>query len=106
MKFPQRIVFVLVISVCWCALRAWSLAADEKAETVSLDLTAALQQALASNPQLQARRQALGAARGRVAQAELLFQQNPRLNVDADYRHRRFTRNRTAGGREVVVAVV
>lgn len=90
MKFPQRIVCVLVTSVSWCALSTWSLAADEKAETVSLDLAAALQQALTANPQLQARRQALGAAQGRVTQAELLFQQNPRLSVDADYRRRRF----------------
>lgn len=90
MKFPQRIVFVLVTSVSWCTLWAWSLAADEKAETVSLDLAAALQQALTANPQLQTKRQALGAAQGRVTQAELLFQQNPRLSVDADYRHRRF----------------
>lgn len=90
MKFLQRIVFVLVSSACWCALSAWSLGADEKAETGSLDLAAALQQALTANPQLQARRQALGAAQGRVTQADLLFQQNPRLSVDADYRHRRF----------------
>ena len=90
MKFPQRIVFVLVTSVSWCALSAWSLGADESTETVSLDLTAALQQALRANPQLHAKRQALGAAQGRVAQADLLFQQNPRLSVDVDYRHRRF----------------
>jgi cobalt-zinc-cadmium efflux system outer membrane protein len=57
---------------------------------LTLDLPTAIARALQDNPDLTAKRQALGVTHSRVQQAELLFQENPRLSVDVDYRHRRF----------------
>jgi cobalt-zinc-cadmium efflux system outer membrane protein len=50
----------------------------------SLDLPAALQHALRENPELKAKRHALGIAQGRAQQAGLLFQSNPRLGVEVE----------------------
>jgi cobalt-zinc-cadmium efflux system outer membrane protein len=45
---------------------------------------------LQENPEIQAKRHALGLATGRVQQAELQFQKNPRVSIGANYRSRRF----------------
>jgi cobalt-zinc-cadmium efflux system outer membrane protein len=50
----------------------------------SLDLPTALQHAFRENPELKAKRHSLGIAEGRAEQAGLLFQNNPRLSVEAD----------------------
>jgi outer membrane protein, heavy metal efflux system len=50
----------------------------------SLDLPTALQRAFRENPELKAKRHSLGIAEGRAEQAGLLFQNNPRLSVEAD----------------------
>jgi cobalt-zinc-cadmium efflux system outer membrane protein len=83
-------VFLAVLALFWLAPLSQGVRADGEEPVLSLDLTAALERALRDNPELKAKQQALGVARGRVQQAELLFQENPRLSVDADYRHRRF----------------
>jgi hypothetical protein len=66
-----------VFSFFWLPLLPRKAAAESGAPAHTFDLTAALEHALQENPDLKAKRQALGIARGRVQQAELLFQENP-----------------------------
>ncbi|MBI3303362.1 MAG: TolC family protein [Deltaproteobacteria bacterium] len=89
----QRRTFFLAVFFLpfWLAPAPGGTAAESGEPALLLDLPAALEQALRENPELQAKRQALGTAQGRVQQAELLFQENPRLSVDADARHRKFS---------------
>jgi outer membrane protein, heavy metal efflux system len=72
----QRIIFR---SLCFLLMATAARAADP-----SLDLPTALQHALRENPELKAKRHSLGIAEGRAQQAGLLFQNNPRLSVEAD----------------------
>jgi outer membrane protein, heavy metal efflux system len=60
------------------------VALNTHAADVSLDLPAALQYALRENPELKAKRHALGIAQARAQQAGLLFQHNPRFSVEMD----------------------
>jgi len=60
------------------------MATAARAADPSLDLPTALQHALRENPELKAKRHSLGIAEGRAEQAGLLFQNNPRLSVEAD----------------------
>jgi outer membrane protein, heavy metal efflux system len=60
------------------------MATAARAADPSLDLPTALQHALRENPELKAKRHSLGIAEGRAQQAGLLFQNNPRLSVEAD----------------------
>ena len=77
--------------------------ADETHAALRLDLPTALVLALRENPDLRAKRHALGLAEGRVQQSELLFQENPRVSIEADYRNRRF---RTPTGRSTADAAI
>ena len=97
--------WVLLASV-WTFLLTGQIAPGEAQETpaaVRVDLPTALVLALQENPDLQAKRHALGLAEGRVQRSELLFQENPRVSVEADYRNRRF---RTPTGRSTADAAV
>lgn len=58
---------------------------------VRLDLDTAIRRALAENPELQAKRAALGRFEARLVDAELLFQTNPTLALYPAYRNRRFS---------------
>ena len=78
-------------------------AAAETDATLRVDLPTALGLALQGNPDMQAKRHALGLAEGRVQQSELLFQENPRVSIEADYRNRRF---RAPTGRSTADAAV
>jgi cobalt-zinc-cadmium efflux system outer membrane protein len=60
------------------------MATAARAADPSLDLPTALQHALRENPELKAKRHSLGIAEGRTQQAGLLFQNNPRFNLEAD----------------------
>jgi cobalt-zinc-cadmium efflux system outer membrane protein len=92
MKWRKTVFAGVIFLSVWLALLARESAAEDKeAQRLSLNLSAAVAHALQENSDLKAKRQALGVAQGRVQQAELLFQENPRLSVDADYRHRRFS---------------
>jgi outer membrane protein, heavy metal efflux system len=71
------------ISICLLTLVLASAGANA-AET-TLDLPAALQHALRENPELKAKRHALGIAEGRLRQAGLLFQNNPRLALETEF---------------------
>jgi outer membrane protein, heavy metal efflux system len=73
----QITAFTLVLFFFLVAIRAH--AAD-----FALDLTGAIQYALRENPELKAKRHSLGIAQGRAEQAGLLFQNNPRIGVEAD----------------------
>jgi outer membrane protein, heavy metal efflux system len=73
----QRIIFRSLL--CFLLMATAARAADP-----SLDLPTALQHALRENPELKAKRHSLGIAEGRAEQAGLLFQNNPRLSVEAD----------------------
>ncbi|MGH7962115.1 MAG: TolC family protein, partial [Candidatus Binatia bacterium] len=86
MKLP--IFFLVVLSLLWAAPHGGS--ADDGTPLGSLDLSTAIEQALQNNPDLKAKRQALGIVQGRVQQADLLLQNNPELSVDVAYRNRRF----------------
>lgn len=90
MRLHRYIFFLAMSSLFWSVLICWKVKAEDRTSLLSLDLNAAINQALQENPDLKAKRQALGLARGRVQQADLLFQENPQLSVDIDYRHRRF----------------
>jgi cobalt-zinc-cadmium efflux system outer membrane protein len=57
---------------------------DTNAAELSLDLPAALQYALRENPELKAKRHALGIAQARAQQAGLLLQHNPRFSVEME----------------------
>lgn len=83
-----------------------SAAEDQEVQPRSLDLSAAIARALQANPELMARRQALGVAQSRVQQAELLFQDNPRLSVDVDSRNRSFTHPSGRSGVDVEVRLL
>ncbi|MGE0826119.1 MAG: TolC family protein [Candidatus Binatia bacterium] len=105
MRFFRR--SLRVVYVClWLALSFQNALADGKVQSLSLDLPTAIERALHENPELQAKRQALGAAQGRVQQADLLFQENPRLSVDADFRHRRFAEPSGRSGADVEVRLL
>jgi cobalt-zinc-cadmium efflux system outer membrane protein len=80
--------------------------ADGEVQSLSLDLPTAIARTLQENPELKAKRQALGVAQGRVQQAELLFQENPRLSVDADFRNRRYTQPAGRSGADVEVRLL
>jgi cobalt-zinc-cadmium efflux system outer membrane protein len=83
-----------------------SVAEDHEVQPLSLDLSAAIVRALQANPEIMARRQALGVAQSRVQQAELLFQENPRLSVDLDSRNRSFTHPSGRSGVDVEVRLL
>ena len=70
---------LLLLVVFWFL----SVANGRGAET-SLDLPTALQQAMRDNPEIKAKRHALGIAHGRAEQAGLLFQHNPRFAVETE----------------------
>ena len=90
MKLQKRVFLLTACSLFWSIRMSQGAGADDRPSTLFLDLPTAVERALEDNPALRAKRQALGSAHGRVQQAELLFQDNPRLSVDVDYRHRRF----------------
>ena len=100
---PTR--WVLLASV-WTFLLTGQIApggAQETPAAVRVDLPTALGLALRDNPDLRAKRHTLGLAEGRVQQSELLFQDNPRVSIEADYRNRRF---RAPTGRSTADAAV
>ena len=78
-------------------------AAEETDAPLRVNLPTALGLALQGNPDMQAKRHALGLAEGRVQQSELVFQENPRVSIEADYRNRRF---RAPTGRSTADAAV
>jgi outer membrane protein, heavy metal efflux system len=90
MNFGKSTLFLAACCLVWQTPISWGVGAESGAPGLSLDLAKALELALENNVDLQVKRQALGSVRGRVQQAEVLFQENPRLSVDTDYRHRRF----------------
>ena len=97
--------WVLLASV-WTFLLTGQVApggAQETPAVVRVDLPTALGLALRENPDLRAKRHTLGLAEGRVQQSTLLFQENPRVSIEADYRNRRF---RTPTGRSTADAAV
>lgn len=97
--------WVLLVSV-WTFLLVGQIAPGGTQETpaaLRVDLPTALVLALRENPDLRAKRHALGLAEGRVQQSELLFQENPRVSIEADYRNRRF---RAPTGRSTADAAV
>ena len=97
--------WVLLTSV-WMLLLVGQIAqggAEETDATLRVDLPTALGLALQGNPDIQAKRHTLGLAEGRVQQSELLFQENPRVSIEADYRNRRF---RAPTGRSTADAAV
>ena len=97
--------WVLLASV-WTFLLAGQMTpggAEETDTALRMDLPTALALALRENPDLRAKRHALGLAEGRVQQSELLFQENPRVSIEADYRNRRF---RAPTGRSTADAAV
>lgn len=103
----KNVVAAWIVCAClWLAPLSPSATAEEDAPSLSLDLPTATARALQDNPNLKARRQALGVALGRVQQAELLFQENPRLSVDADFRHRRFAEPSGRSGADVEVRLL
>ena len=77
--------------------------AEETAVPLRVDLPTALVLALQGNPDMQTKRHTLGLAKGRVQQSELVFQENPRVSIEADYRNRRF---RAPTGRSTADAAV
>ena len=77
--------------------------AEDTPAAFQVDLPTAITRALQENPAVQATRHTLGLAKGRVEQAELVFQDNPRLSIEADYRNRRF---RAPTGRATADAAV
>ena len=77
--------------------------AEDANSALHLDLPTAVTRALQENPDVQAKRHALGLAKGRVQQAGLLFQTNPLVSIEADYRNRRF---RESTGRSTTDATV
>jgi outer membrane protein, heavy metal efflux system len=91
MKRQSAVVFGAVCVCLRLAPLSPPAAADGEVPSLSLDLPTAIARALQENPDLKAKRQALGVAQSRVRQAELLFQENPTLSVDADFRSRRYT---------------
>ncbi|MGE0679567.1 MAG: TolC family protein [Candidatus Binatia bacterium] len=102
-----RIAVVLGVYVClWLASLSPRSLADGEVQSLTLDLPTTIARALRENPDLQAKRQALGIALGRVQQAELLFLENPQLNVDADFRHRRFAEPSGRSGADVEVRLL
>lgn len=78
-------------------------AAEETDTPLRVDLPTALVLALQGNLDMQTKRHTLGLAKGRVQQSELLFQENPRVSIEADYRNRRF---RAPTGRSTADATV
>jgi cobalt-zinc-cadmium efflux system outer membrane protein len=97
---------VLICAGVWRTPWSHSAAANGEDLPLSLDLPTAITRALQENPDLQAKRQGLGVAHGRVQQAELLFQDNPRLSVDTDVRSRRYTQPAGRTGADVEVRLL
>ena len=96
----------VLLACVWTFLLAGQMTpggAEETDAALRVDLPTALGLALRENPDLRAKRQALGLAEGRVQQSELLFQENPRISIEADYRNRRF---RAPTGRSTADAAV
>ena len=96
----------MLLASVWTFLLAGQITpggAEETHAALRVDLPTALGLALRENPDLQAKRHALGLAEGRVQQSELLFQENPRVSIEADYRNRRF---RAPTGRSTADAAV
>jgi len=103
----QSAVVLGVVCVClWLALSSQSAMADGEGQSLALDLPTAIARALQENPDLKAKRQALGVAQGRVQQAELLFQENPHLSVDTDFRNRSYTHPAGRSGADVEVRLL
>ncbi len=94
--FPTVWVFLLVGQI-------GQARAEDAKSAMYLDLPAAVKRALLDNPEVQAKRHTLGLAKGRVQQAELLFQTNPLVSIEAHYRNRRF---REPSGRSTTDATV
>jgi len=91
MKWQRTVSFGVIFLFLW--LEPWfpGVAVSRDLQSLSLTLTSVIEQALQNNPDLKAKRHTLGIALGRVQQAEQVFQDNPRLSVDADSRHRKFS---------------
>ncbi len=107
MRWRKNVFAGVIFLSEWLALLVRESATeDQESQRLSLDLSAAVARALQENPDLTAKRQALGVAQGRVQQAELLFQDNPRLSVDADFRNRRFTQPAGRSGADVEVRLL
>ena len=107
MNWQKPVVVEIISALLGLVLLLRESAADnQEIQPPSLDLSTAIAQALQDNPDLKAKRQALGVALGRVQQAELLFQENPRLSVDADYRNRRFAEPSGRSGADVEVRLL
>jgi len=66
-------------------------AAIVESAPIELRLENAVEQALKNNPGLKAEKQRLKINSGRLQQAKRLFQLNPELTLDADYRQRKFS---------------
>jgi cobalt-zinc-cadmium efflux system outer membrane protein len=101
----KRKCYLLFVTV-WVFLLVGQIETGRAADTDSafqVDLPTAVARALQENPEVQAKRHTLGLATGRVQQAELLFQDNPRVSIEADYRNRRF---RAPTGRSIADAEV
>ena len=77
MKYEKSTAFAFLLALLFAALHA-------QAASVSLDLPAAVQHALRENPDLKAKRYALGIAQARAQQAGLLFQHNPRFGIEME----------------------
>ena len=73
-KLFDRVLFLLLVLAT-----SHTIAAE-----MSLDLPAVVQHALRENPELKAKRHALGIALARAQQAGLLFQHNPRFSVEVE----------------------
>lgn len=85
----QRRNFVVLVFVL-CPLLIHQKVGAQDPGVVRLDLDSAIRQALAENPELHAKRSALGRSEARLVEAELLFQTNPTLALYPAYRNRRF----------------
>jgi len=86
----KRYVLFTTVGVLLMAGQMETGRAEDVDSAYQVDLPTAVARALQENPEVQAKRHALGLAKGRSQQAALLFQNNPRLSIEADYRNRRF----------------
>lgn len=82
------IVSLIVVLTAFCA-RAESI--DLPSEPLKLNIEKTVEQALKNNPGLKAEKEKLRIDLGRLEHAKRLFQMNPELSIDADYRQRKFS---------------
>ena len=106
MKWQNAVVWWGICVFMWLAPVSQSATAEGEGQSLSLDLPTALARALQENPELKAKREGLGVAHGRVQQADLLFQENPRLSIDTDFRSRRYTQPAGRSGADVEVRLL